>query len=312
MREISSLKEGDRIREVYLCKTKLTQVAKNGKNYYALTLQDKTGQVDGKVWELTNAIESFEPMDFIQVDATVTVFRDAPQLNITRVRKASPEEYDVNDYIPATKKDRDILYKKLMGYISSMSDPHLKALCEEIFIKDRAFARVFASHSAAKMIHHGYMGGLLEHTVSVADICSFYADQYEIINRDLLLTAALCHDIGKTRELSPLPKNDFTDEGYLMGHILIGIEMVGKKIEAVPGFPELLKLELLHCIAAHHGELEYGSPKKPEIIEAVALHLADNMDARAETFREAMEAAKPGEKWLGFNKFFDTNIRITE
>ncbi len=311
MREIASLKEGDSVREIYLCKTKLTQIAKNGKNYYALVLQDKTGQIDGKVWDLTNAIESFEPMDLIQVDATVTIFKDAPQLNITRVRKASEGEYNIQDYIPSTDKDRDILYKALMSYIDSIKEPHLKQLCENLFIKDRAFARIFASHSAAKTIHHSFMGGLLEHTVSVADICDFYSSHYDFLNRDLLMASALCHDIGKTKELTALPQNDFSDEGYMLGHIIIGLDMLSHEIDKIDGFPPLLRTEFLHCIASHHGQLEYGSPKKPELIEALALHMADNMDARAQTFKEALDNARPEDTWLGYNKFFDSNIRRT-
>ena len=182
---------------------------------------------------------------------------------------------------------------------------------EEFFIQDEAFITAFRKSSAAKTVHHSFIGGLLEHTLSVTKLCNFYCTAYPALNRDLLLTAAICHDIGKTKELSLYPVNDYTDEGQFLGHIVMGTEMVGEKIRGIEGFPVILKQELQHCILAHHGELEYGSPKKPAIIEAVALNLADNTDAKMETFTEILgNITTPG--WQGFNKFFESNIFSTK
>ena len=155
------------------------------------------------------------------------------------------------------------------------------------------------------------MGGLLEHTLSVVKLCDFYADQYDFLNRDLLITAAMFHDIGKTKELSAFPANDYTDDGQLLGHIVIGVELVGLGIRRIPDFPKRLASELKHCIVAHHGELEYGSPKKPALAEAAALNFADNTDARMETFREILTGSATTDEWLGYNRFVDSNVRRT-
>ena len=158
-------------------------------------------------------------------------------------------------------------------------------------------------------MHHGFVGGLLEHTLSVTKICDFYASQYSILNRDLLLCAAMFHDIGKIRELSNFPENDYTDDGQLLGHIIMGVELVGAGARRIQDFPKKLATELKHCILAHHGELEYGSAKKPALPEAMALYFADNADAKMETFKEALNASGGSSEWLGYNRFFETNIR---
>lgn len=178
-------------------------------------------------------------------------------------------------------------------------------------MEDEAFIKAFRFHSAAKSVHHGFVGGLLEHTLSVAKMCEYFAEAYPILNRDLLLTAAIFHDIGKTQELSAFPENDYTDDGQLLGHIVIGTEMISDRIRTIPGFPGRLAAELKHCILAHHGELEYGSPKKPAILEALALNFADNTDAKMETMIEALRGAGSNTGWLGYNRLLETNIRKT-
>ena len=171
--------------------------------------------------------------------------------------------------------------------------------------------KAFSFHSAAKSVHHGFVGGLLEHTLSVVKMCDYFSKQYPALNRDLLLTAAMFHDIGKTKELSAFPENDYTDEGQLLGHIIIGVQMLEERIAAMPGFPKKLEHELIHCILAHHGELEYGSPKKPALIEALALNLADNADAKLETMTEILKGAGDNMGWLGYNRFMESNVRRT-
>ena len=178
-------------------------------------------------------------------------------------------------------------------------------------MNDKAFIKSFVQHSAAKSVHHGFVGGLLEHTLSVMKLCDFYCTRYKMLNRDLLITAALFHDIGKTKELSLFPANDYTDAGQLIGHIVIGVEMIHDRIRDIPGFPEVLENELKHCIVAHHGELEYGSPKKPALMEAMALNLADNTDAKMQTMTELFKNSQDNLEWLGFNRILDSNIRRT-
>ena len=214
------------------------------------------------------------------------------------------------DYLPVSKKDINKMYQELMGYVRTLQDPYLSQLALGFF-GDQKFAKAFSFHSAAKTVHHGFVGGLLEHTLNVLKLCDFYAANYPMLKRDLLLTAAMFHDIGKLKELSVFPANDYTDDGQLLGHIIIGTEMVNDKIKTIAGFPPKLASELKHCILAHHGEYEYGSPKKPALAEALALNFADNLDAKMQTLKELF-AGKAGEDgWLGFNRLLDSNVRRT-
>ncbi|MCI9162644.1 MAG: HD domain-containing protein [Lachnospiraceae bacterium] len=312
MKYIDGLKEGMRVSEVYLCKSKQIALTKTGKEYGRLMLQDKTGMVDAKIWNLNSpGVRAFEAMDYVRVDGDVSVFMGANQLNVERIRKADEGEYVPENYLPVSSKNIEEMYKSLLAVIATIKNLYLKKLVESYFVEDPAFAKAFRFHSAAKSVHHGFVGGLLEHTLSVAKMCGYFAEAYPVLNRDLLLTAAIFHDIGKMQELSAFPENDYTDDGQLLGHIVIGTEMVSDRIRKIPGFPGRLAAELKHCILAHHGELEYGSPKKPAILEALALNFADNADAKMETMIEALQGAGSNTGWLGYNRLLETNIRKT-
>ena len=315
MKYIDTFREGMHIADVYLCKNKQIAMTKNGKEYGNLVLQDKTGTIDAKIWDLGSpGVGDFETMDYVHVEADITLFQNSNQMNIRRIRRAQEGEYVEADYLPVSKKNIKEMYEELLGCIGTVKNPYLQKLLSIYFVDSPAFAKAFQFHSAAKSVHHGFVGGLLEHTLSVAKMCDYYSSCYPQLNRDLLLTAAIFHDIGKTKELSRFPENDYTDDGQLLGHIIIGTEMVGKGIRAIPGFPEVLAVELKHCILAHHGELEYGSPKKPALLEALALNFADNTDAKMETMNEALNAGNPGSDnkgWLGYNRLLETNIRKT-
>ena len=210
--------------------------------------------------------------------------------------------------MPTTEKSVDGMYEELTAYIRQISNKYLRQVLEFYYIKDEAFIKKFKAHSAAKTVHHGFSGGLLEHTLSVTRMCDYFAASYSILNRDLLLSSAILHDIGKVKELSDFPDNDYTDEGQLIGHIVIGVEMINDAIRSIPEFPEKLAHELKHCIVAHHGELEYGSPKKPALAEAVALNMADSTDAKLQTLTELFKG-KTGTDWLGYNRLFESNLR---
>lgn len=312
MKYIETFREGMHISDVYLCKNKQIALTKNGKEYGNLILQDKTGTIDGKIWDLSSpGVGNFETLDYVFIEADVTLFQGSHQLNIRRIRKADEQEYIAADYLPVSRKDIGLMYEELLGFINSVKNPYLQKLLNSFFAEDKEFARAFRFHSAAKSVHHGFVGGLLEHTLSVVKLCDYYAAYYPLLNRDLLLTAAICHDMGKTKELSAFPENDYTDDGQLLGHIIIGTEMVGARIREIPGFPEKTAVELKHCILAHHGELEYGSPKKPALLEALALNFADNTDAKLETMIEALNAGGDNQGWLGFNRLLESNIRKT-
>ncbi len=312
MKYINMFREGNHVSEVYLCKNKQIQLTKNGKEYGNLVLQDKTGTIDGKIWDLGSpGVGNFETMDYVYIDGDVTVFQGTNQLNIRRIRKAREEEYIPADYLPVSKKNIGKMYEELTALIYTIKNPYLNKLVSSYFVEDPEFAKAFQFHSAAKSVHHGFVGGLLEHTLSVAKLCDYYASYYPGINRDLLLSAAVFHDIGKLKELSVFPENDYTDDGQLLGHIIIGTEMIDQRIRTIRGFPSRLAAELKHCILAHHGELEYGSPKKPALLEALALNFADNTDAKMETMLEALNAGGENTGWLGYNKFLESNIRKT-
>lgn len=314
MKYIETFREGEKIGDIYLCKSKSSAVTKNGKPYDSVLLQDKTGTIDAKIWDPNSlGIDDFDALDYVDVVGDVISFNGVLQLNVKRVRKVSEGEYNPKEYLPVTDKDIEEMYGELLKYIGSVTNEYLRKLLELFFVNDAEFIREFKVHSAAKSVHHGFMGGLLEHTLSVTRLCDYYGANYECINRDLLITAAIFHDVGKLKEISAFPVNDYTDDGNLLGHIIIGCEQVGKAAESIAGFPDRLLAQLKHCILAHHGELEYGSPKKPAMIEAVALNMADNTDAKLETMKEILKgtASADGSDWLGYNRLFESNIRRT-
>ena len=233
------------------------------------------------------------------------------QLNIKRVRKAFEGEYDPADYLPVSENSTDDMSQQLNAFIKSIKNEYLSTLLNKLFVEDEEFVKSFQEHSAAKTVHHGFIGGLMEHTLSVTRLCDYMAGVYPLLNRDLLIAAALLHDVGKTKELSSFPMNDYTDAGQLLGHIIIGAQMIHDLAREIPEFPVALENQLVHCILAHHGELEYGSPKKPALAEAVALNLADNTDARMETLTEIFANDKGKKEWLGYNRLFESNLRRT-
>lgn len=311
MRYIKDIKDGYAIQDVYLCKTKNSATTKNGKEYLNVILGDKTGNVDCKIWNADSAgISDFEPMDYVFVNGEAKTFNGNLQIDIRQIRKADESEYNLEDFIPTSKQDVEVMYDSILKCVSMVENNYLHALLEEFFVNDQDFIARFKKSSAAKSIHHNFAGGLVEHTLGVARLCSYYCKQYPVLNKDLLLTAALCHDIGKIYEYSPFPENDYTDEGNLLGHIVMGIEMVGKKIDNIPDFPTGLANELKHCIAAHHGKLEFGSPKRPGIVEAVALSYADDTDAKMQSFIQFIEDANTYD-W-SYSKAFDGSIRMTK
>lgn len=311
MKYIKDYKDGDRVFDIYFCKFKSSAVTKNGKSYENVILQDKTGTLDAKIWDPNNVgIADFEAMDYIEVYGEVTSFNGALQVNVKRVRRCEEGEYDESVYMPVSKKNLDEMYTELLSIIESIQNTYLKALLKKFFVEDDSFAARFKKASAAKSIHHGFIGGLLEHTLGVTRLCEYYCTAYPALNRDLLLAAAICHDIGKTKEISAFPANDYTDEGQFLGHIVMGVEMIGQKAAEISGFPQMLELELKHCILAHHGEYEFGSPKKPAIIEALALCYADDTDAKLETFTEILESSQET-GWLGYNRLFESNLKKT-
>lgn len=312
MKYVKDLKEGDRVFDIYLCKHKQAAVTKNGKPYENVILQDKTGTIDAKVWEPNNpGIGDYDALDYIEVYGEVNSFQGVLQVSVKRIRVCNDGEYDPAEYLPVSSKSINGMYNELLELIGSIENPYLKKLLEAFFVEDEAFVKAFKNSSAAKTVHHGFVGGLLEHTLSVTKLCDYYCGAYPILKRDLLLTAAMCHDMGKTKEISPFPQNDYTDDGQLLGHIVMGSQMVAEKAAGIEGFPHGLLAEIQHCILAHHGKYEFGSPKIPALIEALALNYADDTDAKLETFKEILESNSENTGWLGYNRLFESNLRGT-
>jgi 3'-5' exoribonuclease len=262
---------------------------KDGGQYMAVTLGDRTGQIESRMWEnFAEAAAAFEEGDVVKVRAEVCRYNGRLQLNLEKLRRATTEEFELADYVPHTRKDVGELWSALVRSVDSFTDPWLQALVRS-FIDDPAFAAAFREAPAAKSLHHAWLGGLLEHVVSLLGICDQAAHHYPEINRDLLLTGVILHDVGKLEELRWGMNFEYTLEGHLVGHIAMGIAMIEKKLPALPGFPPELRLLVEHMVLSHHGKLEFGSPKVPMIPEAVVLHYLDDLDAKMDTMRSGFE-----------------------
>lgn len=304
---ISEFKVGQSIAQKFYCVSKTEGLSKNGSTYYSVVLQDKSGSIDGKIWDMTSSIGNFEAKDFIAVEGCVTEYKGALQLTISRVSVCEVE--DISEYCPTVNKDIDEMFKSLYRYIESINNEYLKKLLK-LFFDNESFVARFKKSSAAKVVHHAYIGGLLEHTLAVTELCDFLSSKYNTLNRDLLLTSAICHDIGKTKEISLFPENDYTDDGNLLGHIYLGAEMIDVQARKIEGFPKELLNELKHCILSHHGKLEFGSPKTPALIEALALSYADDVDAKMRRFSDLLSSSMGG--WSDKPDFFlGTKFRST-
>ncbi len=309
MRYINELREDEHLVGHFLCKEKQSLKSKAGKTYFSLKLQDKTGTLNAKVWDLNKDIQSFEQNDYIKIDAVILSYQNELQAKVSKIRRSQEGEYDPADYIPATDKNINIMYDQLLSIIDSISDKYLNRLLKIILIENKNINEKIKTHSAAKSMHHSYLGGLIEHIVSVTETCDFLAPRYKHVNRDLLLSGAILHDIGKIYELSTFPENDYTDEGQLLGHIIIGIELINDAKNQIEKFPDELCNLLKHLVLSHHGELEFGSPKKPATIEAYILHCADALDAKIKMYEDSISNDSNKGKWVGYNKVLSTNIR---
>jgi 3'-5' exoribonuclease len=277
--------ENQQIVSFFAVASKQLRSRKDGGQYLALTLGDSTGQVESRMWEnFLDSLGEFEQGDIVKIRAEVSRYNGRVQLSLDRIRLANGDEIAASDYLPQTNFDIDDLWSQLKRYVESFSNPHLRSLLDA-FLEDGEIAKAFREAPAAKSLHHAWLGGLLEHVVSLLGICEAVAGLYPEINRDLLLSGAVLHDIGKLQELSWGTSFDYTMPGQLLGHITLGIAMIEKKLAALPDFPPSLRLLVEHMVLSHHGRLEFGSPKLPMIPEAVLLHYLDDLDAKMQTMR---------------------------
>jgi 3'-5' exoribonuclease len=305
---VCDLTPGTTVRGVYLLSNRENRSTKAGRPFFKLKLSDRTGTVDCTVWETGDLQPGVEVGDLVLIAARVSEYMGRPQMEATSVAPAPAGSSQPRDFLPATYRDIEELKGFLQFHLGSVYDADYSALLELIFGDDE-FLDVFMSAPAAKVYHHAYLGGLVEHTVSVAETCDFVAQQYGRVDRDLLLTAALLHDVGKTKELAFETVIDFTDAGRFLGHVIQGVTFVSEKAKELPAFPETKLQQLLHCIVSHHGELEWGSPKRPKTIEALILHHVDNLDAKVKGFLEIVEGSRDT-SWTDLRNLFRRPLHV--
>lgn len=298
---VKDLAPGQDVASVFLVKNKDVRQKRSGEPYLSLILADKTGDLDAKMWDNAGPVaETFDRDDFVQVRGSVQIFQNRPQLTISKMVWVDAKSIEMADFMRSSKRDAAEMFAELKQIILGIGNPHLKALVAAFFA-DEEIARAYRLAPAAKSVHHAYVGGLLEHVLSMARLARFAAAHYEGIDGDLLMAGVILHDIGKIRELSYDRTFGYTTEGQLIGHIQIALRMMGEKIRAVPGFPPKLRILLEHMILSHHGELEYGSPKVPLFAEAMLLHQIDAMDSRMNSVASHIESDVQVEgEWTGY------------
>jgi len=294
--------ENKTITSSFVVAIKQVKPKKTGEPYLALTLADRTGQIEAKMWDnVEDAIDTFEQDDFLKVKGLLNKYKNRFQLTIHKVRKMEEAEVDFSDYLPKTTKNIDELWQMLAAFISSFQNPYLKALVHS-FMADPEIAQAYRNAPAAKTLHHAYIGGLLDHVVSLFRSCDLMSRNYPQIDRDLLLTGAFLHDIGKIHELTYTRSFTYSTEGQLLGHMVIELEMLHRKIAQVEGFPPELKILVEHMIISHHGQYEFGSPKLPMFPEALMLHYLDDLDSKMESMRAHFERESDFESaWTSYN-----------
>ena len=283
----------------------------DGKRFLKLELGDRTGRIDGVVWDNADQIYAkAQTGDVVKIQAQVTTYREMPQLKVERLRKAKEGEIDLSDFLPASETDLDLLYDQFRKVASTIRNGHLKSLLD-LLLKDSSVTEKLKSTPGGKLWHHAYVGGLLQHTLRVVEICEKAAEMYELVDRDLLITGALIHDIGKIGTYSAKGFFDYTDEGRLIGHIVSGDEIIDGKIRMIEDFPSELALKLKHLVLSHQGQLEFASPVVPKTLEAIILHYADDLDAKADAFSHIIKTQKSkGKRWSDWVNLMDRYIYL--
>ena len=303
---VAEIKDRDLVDSVFLVKDKILAMAKNGKPYLTLKLMDKSGEVDAKVWDNADEINAvFDKNDFLAVRAKASVYLGKMQLILSDLKRVPEEGVDLADFLPETERDINLMVEELRGLVASLADPDLKRLLNAFFGDPELLAQ-YRVAPAAKGMHHVYLGGLLEHSLAVAKLVDAMVPLYDGLNRDLLIAGALLHDVGKVREMTYLRAFDYSDEGKLIGHITIGVEMLQERLASLPGFPAELGMLLKHMLLSHHGQYEYGSPKRPKTVEATILNYLDDLDSKINGIRTHIrkEPDNPS-RWTSYHRLYD-------
>jgi len=303
---VNEIKENENVDSLFLVREKSSGVTKTGNAYLKLRLGDRSGEMEGRIWTSVGGLaESFEKDDFVHVKGRAVSFQEHLQLNITHIERVGEEDIVLSDFFPVSEKDIDEMFQTLTEITRQVKNPYLCQLLR-LFWKDESFIERFKIAPASKWLHHTYLGGLLDHTLSLAQLVLKNASHYQGLNLDLLLTASILHDLGKVDELSYRRSFDYSDEGRLLGHIVLGIERVEDKIRQLPDFPKDLSILLKHLLISHHGQYIWGSPKKPMTLEAVILHYLDDMDAKMNGIKQFLKARVPdGSRWSSYHRAFE-------
>ncbi|MBE0598899.1 MAG: HD domain-containing protein [Desulfuromonadales bacterium] len=303
---IADIRERDWVDTPFLVRDKIMAMAKNGKPYMTLKLVDRTGEVEGRVWDRVDDFAGrFERDDFIRVQGKASVYMGKMQLVIQELKSVRESEVDLADFLPICSRSTNDLQAELREKVDSLRDAHLRQLLQ-LFLADPKFLHCYSTAPAAKAMHHVYLGGLLEHSLAVAGLAEDICVRYAGLNRDLLIVGALLHDVGKVAELSYERTFDYTDEGKLIGHIVMGVEMVEEQIRQIPGFPRPLAIHLKHLLLSHHGQYEYGSPKRPKTLEAVILNFLDDIDSKINGVRTHIDKEPDSASaWTAYHRLYD-------
>lgn len=306
MQTIATLKEGDWVDETYLAVSKQVSTARNGVTFLSIKLADKTGEIDGKLWDNADEVAGrFEREDFVRIKGMAANYQGAIQIKIRTLEKVDDSKVDIANFIQCSKRDPDEMAKELRVTAEGVSNAHLRRLLAA-FLDDRAFMDAFKRAPAAKTLHHNYVGGLIEHVIELIGICRDVAPRFPSVDLDLLTAGAFLHDIGKVRELGVRKSIEYTTEGRLIGHITLGYELMLEKINSIPAFPAELSMLLKHIMLSHHGEYEFGSPKRPKIQEAIIIHYLDDLSAKMNNFQATLAKENVAEgDWSSFSKMHD-------
>ncbi len=303
---VSSIKDRDPVNSVFLVKDKIMAMAKNGKPYMNLRLMDKSGDIEAKLWDNVELLDKqFDKDDFVNVRGKASVYMNKMQVVIAEIGRLAEEEVSLSDFLPVSPRSIDEMRQELADVVAALVNPHLRGLMQA-FLSDEPFMKQYCAAPAAKGMHHVYLGGLLEHSLALVKLVKVITPLYQGINVDLLTTGALLHDVGKIHEMSFERAIDYTDVGKLLGHITIGVELVEEKIRQVDGFPKELGMLLKHMLLSHHGQYEYGSPKRPKTVEATVLNYLDDMDSKINGIQThiAKESASTS-RWSAHHRLYD-------
>lgn len=303
---VEQIRERDQVDSLFLVRDKIMATAKNGKPYMTLKLMDRTGEVEGRVWD---RVEEFNRMfnrdDFVRVSAKASVYMGKMQLVVQNLKRIDEQEVDLGDFLPVTGRSQQQMQSELQQLLGSLGDPWIEKLLRSFF-DDADFYQRYSKAPAAKAMHHVFLGGLLEHSLAVAALANDIAARYPQANRDLLIAGALLHDVGKVDELSYDRSFNYTDEGKLLGHIVMGVQMIDDRIRNIEGFPQRTGTLIKHLLLSHHGQYEFGSPKRPKTLEAVILNFIDDLDSKINGIQTHIDRQPDREgDWTSYHRLYD-------